>query len=161
MGIVPPRSVALTGSRSSTRPRQRLAHVLLGAASWLVMVALWMWQLNVYVPSDWLGGVELILVLLAGWACFSVVWVLWCRNIYRRRHRRTSPLKREVDFGRDSLGRQILAPPGIAAARGQVLISVPEPGVKRYEIVEPRAPMRTSPVRGDEGRAVQRERQIA
>jgi len=135
--------------------------VLLGTASWLVLAALWVWQLNVYVPSDWLGGVELILVLLAGWACFSVAWVVWCRNIYRRRHRRTSSLKREVGFERDPLGRRILAPPGIAAARGQVLISVPESGVKRYEIVERRAPMRTLPARGEQGLAVQRERQIA
>lgn len=135
--------------------------MLLGVASWLVLAALWVWQLNVYVPSDWLGGVELILVLLAGWVCFSVVWVLWCRNIYRRRHRRTSPLKGEVDFERDPLGRRILAPPGIASGRGQVLISVPQPGVKRYEIVEPRVPMRALPARGEAGRAVQRERQIA
>ncbi|HEY4809934.1 MAG TPA: hypothetical protein VIH71_02645 [Solirubrobacteraceae bacterium] len=161
MGTVAPRSVALTGSRSSTRRRQRLAHLLIGAASWLVLAALWVWQLKVYVPADWLGGVELILVLLAGWACFSVVWVVWCRNIYRRRHRRTSPLKREVDFERDTLGRRILAPSGIAAARGQVLISVREPGIKCYELVGPHTPMPTLPVQSDARRAVQREWQNA
>ncbi|HSZ14645.1 MAG TPA: hypothetical protein VK790_11495 [Solirubrobacteraceae bacterium] len=117
--------------------------------SWVALAALWVWQLDVYVPSDWLGGVELILALLAGWTCFSVMWVAWCRNIYRRRHRRTSPLKREVNFERDALERRIVAPPGIAATRGQVVISVDEAGVKRYQLVEPRAPRQASSVRRD------------
>jgi hypothetical protein len=65
--------------------------------SWIVLAALWVWQLDVYVPSNWFGGVALIIVLLAGWTCFSMMWVGWCRNIYRRRHRRTSAPEREVD----------------------------------------------------------------
>jgi hypothetical protein len=97
MGTVPSRSVALTGSRSSASPRRRRGHVLLGAMSWIVLAALWVWQLDVYVPSNWFGGVALIIVLLAGWTCFSMMWVAWCRNIYRRRHRRTSAPEREVD----------------------------------------------------------------
>ena len=97
MGTVPSRSVALTGSRSSASPRRRRGHVLLGAMSWIVLAALWVWQLDVYVPSNWFGGVALIIILLAGWTCFSMMWVAWCRNIYRRRHRRTSAPEREVD----------------------------------------------------------------
>jgi hypothetical protein len=79
MGTVPSRSVALTGSRSSASPRRRRGHVLLGAMSWIVLAALWVWQLDVYVPSNWFGGVALIIVLLAGWTCFSMMWVAWCR----------------------------------------------------------------------------------
>lgn len=97
MGTVPSRSVALTGSRSSASPRRRRRHVLLGSMSWIVLAALWVWQLDVYVPSNWFGGVALIIILLAGWTCFSMMWVAWCRNIYRRRHRRTSAPEREVD----------------------------------------------------------------
>jgi hypothetical protein len=119
------------------------------------------WQLNVYVPSDWLGGVELILLLLAAWACFSLGWVAWCRSIYRRRHRRTMPLTREVDFASDRLGRRILAPPGIAAARGQVLISVPEQGVKLYETAARRAPKPAPSIQSDGGDSPPRPSRVA
>jgi hypothetical protein len=160
MGTVPSRSVALTGSRSSASPRRRRGHVLLGAMSWIVLAALWVWQLDVYVPSNWFGGVALIIILLAGWTCFSMMWVAWCRNIYRRRHRRTSAPEREVDFEHDQLGRRIVAPRRIAAERGQVLISVEEPGIKRYELAEPRPPTRALPAQRD-GRHAMRPRQIA
>jgi len=139
-----PTPISLTGSRTRTTRRRRVGHVLLGVASWVALAALWAWQLAVYVPANWLDGVELIGVLLAGWVCFSVAWVVWCRDIYRRRHTRTTPLKRTVDFERDMLGRPVVAPPGLAAARGQVLISVSEDGAKRYRIAPPRALEQTS-----------------
>lgn len=139
-----PTPISLTGSRTRTSRRRQLGHVLLGVASWIALAALWVWQLATYVPANWLDGVELIGALLAGWVCFSVVWVAWCRDIYRRRHTRTTPLKRTVEFEHDTLGRPVLAPPGIAGARGQVLISVSEDGVKRYRIAPPHAVEHTS-----------------
>jgi hypothetical protein len=81
-------------------------------------------------------------------------------NIYRRRHRRTSAPEREVDFEHDQLGRRIVAPRRITAERGQVLISVEEPGIKRYELAEPRPPTRALPAQRD-GRHAMRPRQIA
>lgn len=108
--------------------------MLVGIASWIALATLWIWQLHTYVPSNWFAAVELIFVLLAGWACFSLAWVAWCRNIYRRRHRRTRPLQRPIDFSADTLGRKILAPPGIGSARGQVILSVDASGAKRYRL---------------------------
>jgi len=133
MGTAHPRSVALTGSRSAASKRRILIHLLIGIASWTTLAALWFWQLKVYVPTDWLAGVEVIFALLAVWACFSVGWVAWCRSIYRRRHRRTTPLTREVDFAHDAIGRPISASPGIKEERGQLIVSLTDDGLKRYE----------------------------
>jgi hypothetical protein len=141
------RPVAMTGSRAHARAGRRLSHVVLGVAGWLALAGLWIWQLDVHVPADWLGGLELILATLAGWLCFSVLWVGWCRGIYRRRHRRTRPLTRTVDFGTDMLGRRVVASPGMQEMGAHVLISIPESGVKRYEI----APHRLAPATADDG----------
>jgi len=135
MGTLRHRPVSLTGSRSGTGARRRLAHVAIGVAGWLALAALWAWQLEVYVPADWLAGVELIGLLLVGWTGFSLAWVAWSRRIYRRRHRRTEPLSRSVDFAHDALGRRVVTPPGIAEARGQVVVSLSGDDVKRYEFV--------------------------
>jgi hypothetical protein len=129
-----PQQVALSGSRAGTEPRRRFAHVLIGAASWAALGALWVWQLNVGVPSNWLAGIELILVMLVVWTLFTLVWVAWNRNIYRRRHRRTTAVQRALSFERDPLGRRVLAPAGIGEARGQILITIEADAVKRYSL---------------------------
>lgn len=123
----------MTGSRSGTGAGRRLGHVAIGVAGWLAMGVLWAWQLAVYVPGGWFAAVGLLGLLCAGWTCFSLGWVAWCRSIYRRRHRRTTPLSCSVDFAHDALGRTVVAPRGIAEARGQVVVSLGGDGVKRYE----------------------------
>lgn len=135
MGTAHPRSVALTGARSRLSARRRVGHVLAGIAGWIGLGGLWAWQLSNYVPENWLTGVELIFALLLGWACFSVAWVAWCRSIYRRRHRRTKPIERDVDFSHDTLGRPIVAAPAVRTARGQVLVWVDASGIKHYQCV--------------------------
>jgi membrane protein implicated in regulation of membrane protease activity len=136
-----PQQVPLTGSRTrASRPR-RAAHVAAGVASWLALAALWVWQLGTFVPASWFDGVATILVLLAVWSGFSVVWVAWSRNIYRRRHSRTTPVVRDVDFTHDALGRRIIAPPRLAGAQGgHVLVTVGDDGAKRYQPALARTP---------------------
>jgi hypothetical protein len=127
-----PTPVALTGSRAHTGRARLTGHLLAGLAGWVVLAGLWVWQLAVHVPANWLGGVGLIFALLAVWVCFSISWVAWNRSIYRRRHRRTRPIERELDFTHDALGRPIAAPPGPALLGGQVIVSVDADGVKRF-----------------------------
>jgi hypothetical protein len=135
MGTAHPRSVALTGARTQISAQRRLCHVLAGVAGWVGLGGLWGWQLSNYVPANWLTGIELIFALLVCWTFFSVAWVAWCRNIYRRRHRRTASIKRDVDFSHDTLGRPILATPAVRAPHGQVLVWVDASGVKHYQPV--------------------------
>lgn len=142
-------STRLTGSRARSSPRRRALHVLIGLGSWIALGALWAWQVAIKVPSQWLEGVALIAALAVVWACFAIAWVAWCRNIYKRRHRRTAALLRHVDFERDTLGREVLAPPGLAELSGQVLISVPGPGMKLYQLGE-RTPRRAAQRLGED-----------
>ncbi len=139
-------STRLTGSRSRSGARRRALHVLIGLASWIALGALWAWQVVVHVPSRWLEGIALIAALAVVWACFAIGWVTWCQSIYRRRHRRTKALLRHVDFERDTLGRDVLAPPGLSELAGQVLISVPGPGMKLYQLGERTALRDTQPL---------------
>lgn len=125
--------VALTGSSSRASGPRRALQIALGALSWVGFGLLWLWQLEVYVPATWLYSICLIAIILGTWILFTIGWVRWNRNIYDRRHRRTTPVRMEVGFEHDSLGRPIRASGGIRAAEGQVLISVDEDGAKRYE----------------------------
>jgi hypothetical protein len=142
-------STRLTGSRARSSARRRALHALLGVASWIALGALWAWQAAVHVPSHWLQAIALIAALAAAWACFATAWVAWCRNIYKRRHSRTNALLRHIDFERDTLGREVLAPPGLAELSGQVLISVPGPGMKLYQLGE-RIPRRAPQPLGED-----------
>lgn len=142
-------STRLTGSRSRCSASRRALHVSIGFASWIALGALWAWQVVVHVPSRWLEAIALIAALTVVWACFAIGWVAWCRNIYKRRHSRTKALLRHVDFERDTLGREVLAPPGLAELSGQVLISVPGPQMKLYQLGE-RAGLLTPPPPGDD-----------
>jgi hypothetical protein len=78
----------------------------------------------------------LLLAVLALWICLLRCWVGWSRSIYRRRHRRTTPVTLAVDFTQDSLGRTLAVEPHTAVAH-KVAILVSRPGVKFYEPVEP------------------------
>jgi hypothetical protein len=127
-----PTPVALTGSRAHTGRARLTGHLIAGVAGWVVLVGVWAWQLAVHVPANWLGGVGLIFALLAAWVCFSIAWVEWNRSIYRRRHRRTRPIERELTFTHDALGRPVAAPAGLALLRGQLIVSVDAEGVKRF-----------------------------
>jgi hypothetical protein len=124
--------VRLTGSGSRATAGRKLLHGLIGLASWVVLGLMWVWQLNFTVPENWFIGVVLIFALLVMWATFAKLWIEWCRSIYRRRHRRLTPISREVDFGNDSVGRKVSAPPGLALSANHVLISVCPDNVKHY-----------------------------
>lgn len=128
--------VPLTGSRSRATRGRRIGHVLAGLAGWTGLAALWAWQLGIGVPSRWIDGPVLLLVVLGLWICLLRCWVGWSRSIYRRRHRRTTPVRLAVDFTQDSLGRMLAVEPHTAAAH-KVEILVSRPGVKVYEAVEP------------------------
>ncbi len=135
------RSVALTGSASRAGKGRRAVQAALGALSWVGFALLWMWQLEVYVPSTWLYSICLIAIILAAWIVLTICWVRWNRNIYARRHRRNTPVRQEVSFDQDTLGRPIKAPGGIRAAEGQIMVSVDGDGNKRYESARlPRLP---------------------
>lgn len=130
--------VPLTGSRSRARLAARIGHVLTALAGWVALAALWAWQLRLGVPSRWLDGPTVLLAVLVGWIGFLRCWVGWSRSIYRRRHRRITPLSLPVDFSQDSLGRKVtLEPHTVAAHKVEILVS--RPGVKAYEPVETRS----------------------
>jgi hypothetical protein len=127
--------VPLTGSRSRTGPTGRVGHVLAGLAGWAGLAALWAWQLRIGVPSSWVYGPALLLAVFALWVGLLRCWVAWSRSIYRRRHRRTTPISLPVDFSEDSLGRRVTVEPRtVAADRVEILVS--RAGVKAYEPVE-------------------------
>ena len=132
------RSVALTGSASRAGESRRAIQIVLGGLSWIGFALLWLWQLEVYVPSTWLYSICLIAIILAVWIVFTIAWVRWNRNIYSRRHRRTSPVRQEVSFYEDTLGRPIKALGGIRAAEGQIIVSVDDDGNKRYDSAQRR-----------------------
>lgn len=127
--------VPLTGSRSRAAAAARAGHVLAALAGWVALAVLWVWQLGLGVPSRWADGPAVILVVFVLWVGLLLCWVGWSRNIYRRRHRRTTPLSSPVDFTEDSLGRRVRVEPRTLAAH-TVEISVTLPGVKDYEPVE-------------------------
>ncbi|HWI06493.1 MAG TPA: hypothetical protein VNT54_03125 [Solirubrobacteraceae bacterium] len=101
-----------------------MLHVLAGVLGWAGFAALAVWQLGFFVPPQ--AGDRLAALALCGAAltCIGIGWIRWNRSIYRRRHRRSSPIVMNVDFSHDSLGRPIVAPPGVSEAHGQVFVSV-------------------------------------
>lgn len=127
------RNVA-TGSASRSSRLAKAAHICLGGAGWSLLGLLWLWQSNTrYIPGDWAivvaatgaGGLAL--------AALSVAWVRWNQGIYRRRHRRLTPLIAEVQFETDAVGRPIVATPE-AVDGSRIVIRIDAAGVKRYLI---------------------------
>jgi hypothetical protein len=130
----PPRpdAIALTGSASRSGSMRRLVHITTGILAWIAFVALWDWQINVFIPPDWVGNVLLVATIIFAWAAFTVLWVAWNRSIYRRRHRRTEPLELAVSAAEDSLGRPLVGAVGAQGTLGQIFISVDGEGRKHY-----------------------------
>jgi hypothetical protein len=138
-----------TGSRSRAQRARKAAHGIAGVASWLGFAALWTWQILVNVPANWPVDVVVIAGTLALFGVLTPLWVGWNRNIYRRRHRRTTPISHEVDFTRDKLGRRIVAERGVALGRRivpadtmiganprRIRISLSEDGTEKHYAVE-------------------------
>jgi hypothetical protein len=76
--------------------------------------------------------VLVIAVFVTIWAGFTIAWVEWNRSIYRRRHRRTTPLDLDVEMHEDSLGRSVLGAAAAQTSAGQIFISVDREGLKHY-----------------------------
>jgi hypothetical protein len=129
-------SAALTGSTSRAKGPQLVLQSSLGVLAWLGFSALWVWQLEVNVPERWLDSLTVIGTIAGLWVIFTLGWVAWNRSIYRRRHRRNTPVRLEVGMDHDSLGRPIVASRWIRTAPGQILISVNGDGTKRYREAE-------------------------
>lgn len=127
------RPAVSTGLASrASRPR-RLLHVLAGVLGWIGFAALAVWQLGFFVPPKAGDGLAALAACGAALTCAGIGWVRWNQAIYRRRHRRTSPIVMNVDFSHDSLGRPIAAPPGACEAQGQIFVAVDAAtGVKSY-----------------------------
>lgn len=145
----PERLVASGSAEDLGRGRTAL-HLLVAVVGWLGFITLWVWQLEVFVPANWLSGLELIGVFLVVFALASPAWVLWNRSIYRRRHRRATPIVLEVQFERDSLDRPLAVSPAVLLHPAEIRVTVSDDGaVKRYDV-----PERAAPARAEQDRAV-------
>ena len=66
-----------TGDRSrASRPR-RIAHLAVGALSWLVFVHLGLWLLVDDAPPDWWFVVAAVLALTLAFTLLTLAWVWW------------------------------------------------------------------------------------
>ena len=120
-----------TGARSRAGRGRRVLHVLVGIGAWAAFAGLWIWQLNVSVPTDWPQALLSIFALLAVYAVLVPAWVHWNRSIYRRRHRRTEPLEIDVDFEHDMLGRRIALGPELALGPAEIAVTVSADGATK------------------------------
>jgi hypothetical protein len=106
----------------------------MGALGWVGFAALWAWQLLVFVPGDWFVGVIAIAVTVVLFAGLAPAWVHWNRNIYRRRHRRTSAIKRSVQLDHDTLGRTVVLGPGVNVTDREIVVTADsQANVKHYD----------------------------
>lgn len=113
----------VTGLNTRISGARAALHAGLGVLGWLILAALWVWQFA-YVPDRWLDGLTLLGIILGVYVVLTPLWVAWNRGIYRRRHRRTTPLLRAVRFERDSLGRAIVGAPFTEIAPELVRVSL-------------------------------------
>jgi hypothetical protein len=119
--------------------RQSL-HAAIGVCAWGAFAALWAWQLNGYLPNQWLDGLFLIAFALVAYAVATPLWVMWNRNIYRRRHNRLAPTICQVSFTTDRLGRQLVIAPAIGRNSNRITIDLDEAnGAKHYAAPDPEA----------------------
>jgi hypothetical protein len=139
--VAPPRPSALvadgvaTGSASRASRLRSCAHFAVGAGAWLLLGVLWLWQVDAHhIPAHWLATVTAVVVGAAVFAAFCVVWVVWNRSIYRRRHNRRSPIIREVQFESDALGRLIVASEDDLLA-SHLVVDVDEATSRKYFLV--------------------------
>lgn len=125
-------TVATGQASRSTRARSAL-HAVAGVASWIALILLGAWRFGSDAPAHAWTAVLGIGVYGIAFAAIGVAWIAWNRNIYRRRHRRTSAITTPVAFTHDTTGRQIAASPGIQEASGTIIVDVdPESGRKTY-----------------------------
>lgn len=108
-------------------------HALLGVTAWAGFLSLWVWQIDGYLPTHWMGGLIMIGVGAAGYAILTPLCVWWNRNIYRRHHKRRSPIICEVGFKTDRLGRKLLIRPAVLLHPTRVTVDLDEANeTKRY-----------------------------
>jgi hypothetical protein len=132
-----PSAHAVTGTATRISRRRSAAHALAGVAGWLLFAALWAWQALAGVPSDWRIAILAIGTGLAAAFALCLGWVRWNRGIYRRRHRRTEPIRRTVSFDRDALGRPIDAAPVDWLREAAIVeVEIDSDDVKSYRPVE-------------------------
>jgi hypothetical protein len=99
-----------TGSASRSSRLRKLAHAFVGAAGWLLLGSLWIWQIRAgHVPTNWLPVVSVIAGGAVTFATASVGWIKWNRNIHGRRHNRLTPIIAGIQFEVDAVGRTIVA----------------------------------------------------
>ena len=134
-GSGPGRRVA-TGLDTRIGASRVALHLALGALGWLILGGFWVWQLAVYIPATWVEGVVLLGAIFAVYLVLTPLWVTWNRNIYGRRHRRNTPLLREVRLERDALGRPTVGSPSTQAALVRVSM-IADGRLKLYATEEP------------------------
>jgi hypothetical protein len=122
-----------TGSASRAGRTRSALHDAAGAVAWISLATLAFWQFSTNAPPRWalvvIGAVCFIPLL----ALLAEGWIWWNRSIYRRRHRRTNAIHREVSFDRDMLGRRLFIEPPVLDDPPVTIVTV-DPGdeVKRY-----------------------------
>lgn len=125
-----------TGIDSRGRHGRAFLHVLIGIASWLAFVYLWIWKIQ-YEP--WLNtdlvwsmiALAFLIFLIGG-----IIWVRWNRFLYwhNDRKKKEIPPVIDTDFEHDTLGRQIDAAP-ISDLRREPVVVVDidqKGGIKRF-----------------------------
>ena len=122
-----------TGSASRSSTWRSFGHVAVAGGAWLLLAALWFWQLNAdHVPDNWERVVALVAAGGIAFAVLSAVWVRWNQSIYSRRHRRHAPIVSNVQFEFDALGRVIVADAEDRAAQSVVVRIDPTSTEKHY-----------------------------
>ena len=136
---VPPKAELLveqgvaTGSASRSSRLRKLAHASVGAAGWLLLGGLWIWQIRAgHVPGNWLAVVSVIACVAVTFATASVGWIKWNRSIYGRRHNRLTPVVAGIQFEVDAVGRTIVASDAARQANHVVVRIDPAAAEKHY-----------------------------
>jgi hypothetical protein len=113
--VSPPSAATLVADRVATGSSSRASRLraggqaAVGAAGWLLLAFLWLWQFQAHhVPSSWAVTIAAVAGGVVVFAALCLLWVGWNRNIYGRRHNRRTPIVSEIQFERDALGRTIV-----------------------------------------------------
>lgn len=125
-----------TGIDSRGRHGRAFLHVLIGIASWLAFVYLWIWKIQ-YEP--WLNTDLVWSMIALGFLVFligGIIWVRWNRFLYWRndRNKKEIPPVIDTDFNHDTLGRKIdAAPIGDLRREPVVVVDIDQKsGIKRF-----------------------------
>jgi hypothetical protein len=104
--------------------------VILGVLSWVVFGVAW-WAVLRQDPRSWLRDLAVPLVALLVVTALTLAWVRHNLGIYRRKGPRRGLPAIAADWTHDSIGRPLLLPAGLDAAR-VVVVDVVD-GRKTYE----------------------------